>query len=93
MPAATPEQAITLQHETAAAGLLLLWTITTNTADYGAAFVARPHIIVPKGRGPFPLDFVLVCDTLNGLRAALPPGLINLGREPGDLPVVVETWL
>lgn len=31
--------------------------------------------------------------SLEAARALLPPGLTRLAREPGDDPVIVETWL
>jgi hypothetical protein len=35
---------------------------------------------------------VLLADTLGELQAMLPAGLVHSGRQPADLPEVVEIW-
>lgn len=70
---------------------LTIWTITTNTRDYGDKFVARSHSIVP-GRSVAGTK-VFIADTLEEVRAMLPPGLTWVGREPDDQMVIVESWL
>ena len=37
--------------------------------------------------------YVLPADTLAGLHAQLPPGLVRLERQPPDPPKIVETWV
>ncbi len=37
--------------------------------------------------------FVMTHDSLDELRAILPPGLTCLARHPSDPPEIVETWL
>jgi len=36
--------------------------------------------------------YLMLADTLGGIRAMLPPGLVRSERMPGDLPEVVEIW-
>ena len=36
---------------------------------------------------------MLLADTLGGLQAQLPPGLVRLERQPSDRPEIVETWV
>ena len=31
--------------------------------------------------------------TLDEVRRALPAGLVNIGRQPGDDPAIVESWV
>lgn len=68
---------------------LWVWTVTTGTSDFPGRYVCRPHST--KLGGPF--GFALISDTLDGVRAQLPWGLSRLNREPGDDPVIVETWI
>jgi hypothetical protein len=70
-------------------GELLIWTVCHNTKDYPDLFTARPHL----ARSGRPGDFVMTDATLEGIRALLPPGLVNLHREPQDDPVIVESWV
>jgi hypothetical protein len=39
-----------------------------------------------------PLPYQLLADTLAGIRAMLPPGLVRSERMPADPPEVVEIW-
>jgi hypothetical protein len=36
---------------------------------------------------------IVTAPTLDGVRAALPPGLIRFPRQDGDDPCIVETWI
>lgn len=74
---------------------LSMFVITTGTKDYGERFVVREHRIGAEGVkvAAFPLAVV---DTLESARVALhrsQPGLVCLGRDPSDDPVIVESWL
>ena len=40
-----------------------------------------------------PTDDVLLDDTLDALRNRLPPGLVQMPRDPSDDPNIVESWL
>lgn len=71
--------------------VLTIWTITTNTKDYGDRFVARAHYVGPGT--VYAAADCYVADTLAGVRAMLPPGIVCVGRELGDDPVIVESWL
>lgn len=86
------EQACDLQAEAQQSGILLMWTVTHNTADYGNLWTARPQAI-QQGKIPISFPFVLLADTLEDLRASLPPNLDNITRAPADDPVIVEVWL
>jgi len=71
---------------------LTLWTIYHNPSDYPGKYVAR-RFVVERGLGLKAAREVLIADTLEAIRARLPPGLYCLGRQPGDEPQIVETWI
>lgn len=75
------------QRMMAEGGQLLLWVVYENPKDYPGSFVARPGVTGGMACA------VLLADTLDELRADLPPGLTRLERDPTDDPVIVEVWL
>jgi len=82
-----PAQALDLQRMMTQLGGLVLWVVYENPKDYPGQFVARPGVTGGMGRA------VLLADSLDELRALLPPGLHRLERDPNDDPVVVEVWV
>jgi hypothetical protein len=70
--------------------VLSLFTIYERPKDYPNNFVVRRWIIV--GGQPTGQECQLA-DTLEESRILIPPGLFNLGRQPGDDPAIVETWV
>jgi hypothetical protein len=66
---------------------LAIWTIYDKPRDYPNGFIARKFLLDQ------PTDKTLTDSTLDGLRAKLPIGLYCLGRESGDHPNVVESWV
>ena len=90
-PEISPELAAALQERWTDEGSLVIWTVTTGTRDFGPRYVARPHKI---GRGSAtPMAVYLVADSLDKLRAMLPPGLTRMSRDPEDQAVIVENWI
>jgi hypothetical protein len=70
-----------------------IWTITHRPRDLpGAEYVARAHFILPGGTIEVAADH-LEAASLAAIRAALPPGLICLGRSAEDDPVIIESWI
>ena len=65
-----------------------IWTITFNTLDFPAKYVARKHM-VPGG--PTPEHHV--ADTLEKARGKIPPHMVNLGRDALDIACIVKTWI
>lgn len=72
--------------------VLTQYTIYERPADYPGSFVVREWHIVRGRTAPVAGDLVAVVDTLGDARAAVPDGLYNLGRQPGDDSVIVEVW-
>jgi hypothetical protein len=68
-----------------------VWTICTpGTTDLPGRWTARLHFWLPEARVT---NVVLDAPTLELVREMLPPGLTCLSRDPGDHPVIVETWI
>lgn len=72
--------------------VLTQYTIYERPKDHPDSFVVREWLIVRGLDNPVPGELVRVAATLGDARAAIPDGLFNLGRSPGDDPVIVETW-
>lgn len=73
-------------------GELHLWTVYDHPHDFPDLFVARLYVV---GSGPNfgATDRIVTGPTLEAVRAQLPAGLHNLGRQPDDDPKIVETWI
>ena len=67
--------------------MLDVWIVYDSPSDYQGKFVARRFEIKK------PTSDVLVADTLPGLRALLPPGLVRLERTQHDQEHIVEVWV
>jgi len=65
---------------------LAAWVIVRDQIDYPGDLVAR---LVTDDLTPY----VLLADTLAGLYAQLPLGLVRLERQASDPPEIVETWV
>jgi hypothetical protein len=71
---------------------LSIWTVYRRPDDFPEHFVARRHEVKVGGKLVV-TDEILIADTLDGVRAQLPPGLHRIVRQPDDKPSIVETWL
>jgi hypothetical protein len=60
------------------------WVVIRDQPEPGA-FVAR---LVTDA----PIPYILRADTLAGLHAQLPPGLVRSERQTGEPPDLVEIW-
>jgi len=68
-----------------------MWVIYNQaTSDYPGRWVTRLHLSLPN---PEHTRFVLLRDTLQDIRDALPPGLTRMNRDPNDDANIVEVWL
>lgn len=72
--------------------VLPMWTVYERPKDYPKHFVARRFMIMSMGNFAI-TDDVLVANTLDEVRAMLPPGLYRLDRQPNDDRNIVEVWL
>lgn len=67
------------------------WTVYDHPADYPQHFVARRWIA--RGGAVIATAEMFTADSLEELRALLPPGLIVFPRSPSDDPTIVECWM
>ena len=71
---------------------LAMWTVYDHPSDYPDSYVARRFDV--DADGPRPSDQVIAAPELAIIRKSLHAfGLVPLGREPGDDPKIVETWI
>jgi len=64
---------------------LVAWVVLWDLPAYLERYAAR---LATNGT----LPYLLLADTLAGVRAMLPPGLVRSERMPADPPEVVEIW-
>jgi hypothetical protein len=62
---------------------VVLWDLPAYPKRYAARLATS---------GPVPSPYLLLADTLAGIRNLLPPGLVRAERQPADPPEVVEIW-
>jgi hypothetical protein len=73
---------------------LFQWTVYVRPKDYPDKFVARRWVIAGGESCVFwPTTEVIVAETLDQVRAALPRGLYCLPRFLNDDPAILEVWL
>jgi hypothetical protein len=71
--------------------MLEIYTIYFDAADHPGKYAVRRFVVDANGATP---DATLrLADSLDKARCYLPPGLHNLGRELGDEPQIVESWV
>lgn len=71
-----------------------LWTIFFGPSDYPGKYVLKKFTIVGGQLEPTPApEPTAITLTLEQARKHLPDGLVNMGRDPKDEPIVVETWI
>jgi hypothetical protein len=81
-----------LRHIDRSVAPLCTYTIYDHPLDCPEKFVVR-QFVVATGPDPVPGPIVAETETLAEAREAIPRGLICFPRQPGDDPVIVETWL
>ena len=66
---------------------LVAWVVMFDIPEWPERYAAR---LVTSGPPPFP--YLLVANTLAGIRDMLPPGLERSERHPGEPSWMVEIW-
>jgi hypothetical protein len=66
---------------------IVAWIVLWDLPAYPERYAAR---LVTSGQAAWP--YLMLADTLVGIRAMLPPGLTRSERMPVDPPEVVEIW-
>jgi hypothetical protein len=70
---------------------LEIWTIYQHPSDYPDQYVAR-KTIASADKHVMTND-MFTADSLDEIRALLPPALMRIPRYASDDPVIVECWL
>lgn len=71
---------------------MIMYVIYVNPRDFPGKVVVRRWGI--EADGPAAEDEpMLVTDSIDQAREALPPGLFNVRRSPNDDPVIAEVWI
>lgn len=65
---------------------LSIWTVYNSPRDMPGMYVAR------RWEGDRPTADVFQAKTLQAVRDLLPPSMHRMPAQPGDDPVIVETW-
>lgn len=71
--------------------LFMVTVYTKTTSDFPGKHVARLSVI--KEGSVFKTPFAVVSEDLATVRNGIPGTMANIGREPGDDPVIMEVWL
>jgi hypothetical protein len=71
--------------------VLELWTVYRHPRDYPDKFVARMSLATSPE--PTRTNEMFVADSLDEVRALLPPGLHCLQHLTEDDPVIIEIWV
>jgi hypothetical protein len=81
--------ALKVQSDAAALDDVIIWTIYRRPTDYPRQYVARPHSV--RQGSPFLVH--LLANTLEEIRAMIPPHLAQFDRDPSDDIPIVEIWI
>jgi hypothetical protein len=76
--------------EKAAMTVIKMYVIYERPKDYPDRYVLRQWIIDEQ---PSPTGWFVLADTLEAVRAFVPPYCIRFERNPSDEPQIVESWI
>ena len=82
-----PTMARSLHADACREHALVAWAVLWDLPAYPDRYAAR---LVSSGQGMLP--YLLLADSLAGIREMLPPGMKRSDRMPADPPEVVEIW-
>ena len=69
-------------------------TVYDHPQDFPHGYVARAHIIAYGGKTTYVSPMIYVGrETLDEVRAAIPPDMVKMIRHPQDDPVIIETYM
>ena len=69
-------------------------TVYDHPQDFPHGYVARAHIIVHGGKSAYVSPMIYIGrETLDEVRAAIPPDMVKMIRHPQDDPVILETYV
>jgi hypothetical protein len=79
------EMARALHADAVRAHSLVGWIVVNDPLEYPGRIIARLVTDVPS-------PYILLCNTLADIHAALPPGLVRSDRQASDPREVIEVW-
>ena len=69
-------------------------TVYDHPYDFPYGYVARMHISAHDGKTKYASPMIYVGrETLDEVRAAIPPDMVKMIRHPQDDPVILETYV
>ena len=69
-------------------------TVYDHPQDFPHGYVARAHIIAHGGKSAYVSPMIYIGrETLDEVRAAIPPDMVKMIRHPQDDPVILETYV
>ena len=69
-------------------------TVYDHPQDFPHGYVARAHIIAHGGKAAYVSPMIYVGrETLDEVRAAIPPDMVKMIRHPQDDPAILETYI
>jgi hypothetical protein len=72
--------------------ILTVWVIYRHPKDFPKSWVLRGQDACADG-GIKPHAACHVASSLDNARSGLPPGLVNIGRQPEDDAAIYECWI
>lgn len=72
-------------------GALMIWTLYDHPRDYPSGYVLRPTAVLAGVTLFSPI--VWYASTPEELEAILPDGVIRMGPQEGDDPVILSVWM
>lgn len=72
----------------------VLVTVYDHPQDFPHGYVARAHIIAHGGKSAYVSPMIYIGrETLDEVRAAIPPDMVKMIRHPQDDPAILETYI
>lgn len=69
-------------------------TVYDHPQDFLHGYVARAHIIAHDGKAAYASQMIYIGrETIEEVRAAIPPDMVKMVRHPQDDPAILETYI
>ena len=69
-------------------------TVYDHPQDFLHGYVARAHIIAHDGKAAYASQMIDIGrETIEEVRAAIPPDMVKMVRHPQDDPAILETYI
>ena len=69
-------------------------TVYDHPQDFPHGYLARAHIIAHDGKAAYASQMIYIGrETIEEVRAAIPPDMVKMVRHPQDDPAILETYI